>query len=135
MPLLLGKSILFDAVRPYHMKGPPTGAGWNSNRCLHAVAPLRKEPHRIAPGHQENALIYTYLATLVEDPLPSKVIEDPLDARTVQFLEEELQPFEELIGPTHIAEHSITLRHDNTIETALEPKNPAIKKTLKLLRF
>lgn len=73
--------------------------------------------YRYTPGHPN-----VHLTTLAEDPPPSQVSEDPLDAWTLQFLEEVLKPFEELIGPHSHSRAFVHVATQQNIETALFPQ-------------
>lgn len=78
-------------------------------------------PYRFAPEHKGEALIHIkphYRKTRYR----SKI------SRTLQYLENELKLFAELIGPTNfttLTEHSITLQHDRTLEQRYFSKNVA----------
>ncbi|XP_070854134.1 uncharacterized protein [Drosophila suzukii] len=68
-----------------------------------------------------------HLATVAEDPTRLQVTEEPHAEETAHFLQEELQLFDELSGPTEIAEHTITLRENKPLKQRYYPKNPAMQ--------
>ncbi|XP_044316714.1 uncharacterized protein LOC123037923 [Drosophila rhopaloa] len=89
-----------------------------------------RNPFRNQTSHDKLTANLAAIAECLEEQQPQTLTGEPMEPRTLAFLEEELKQFDGLAGVTHIAEHQIVMRDEKPLKQRYFPKNPAMQQII-----